>query len=88
MKELCYRCNEETPCTVVHHPSGTEWLCAVCGWQVDFMHDEEAYDYDPYDEPVDSCLWCGTNIYGCDDFGTGLCDQCQWSAEKSNPFRS
>lgn len=44
MKELCMRCGEETPCRVVHHPSGTEWVCDVCGSQVDFMINDELDD--------------------------------------------
>jgi hypothetical protein len=45
-QELCLRCGKVTPSKVVCHASGTEFLCAVCGNQVDFLHDEE--DDEPY----------------------------------------
>ena len=73
MSEFCSQCNEVTKSRVVEHPSGTEWLCAVCGYQVDFMDsgDDEA------SEPVGSCDDCGTNLYEDDD--PELCDQCLWA---------
>lgn len=40
--ELCPHCRKVTPSRTVRHASGTEFLCTVCGAQVDFLHDEEA----------------------------------------------
>lgn len=31
-----------------------------------------------FDEPVDFCDNCGSDIYEDEDDGSGLCDQCQW----------
>lgn len=52
LNDFCTRCQSTTPSKVVQHPSGTEFLCAVCGSQVDFLHadepDEEIDTYDLY----------------------------------------
>jgi NAD-dependent SIR2 family protein deacetylase len=68
---------------MVNHASGTEWICAVCGWQVDFDY---ADDFDDDGEPVGSCEECGCNVY--DPDSPFLCDQCEWSlsmgASRSN----
>lgn len=79
--EFCYRCQKVTPSRSVDHHSGTEWLCAVCGWQVDFdCADDCHFDGEDDGEPVGSCENCETNIYPSEDDGSGLCDQCQWHA--------
>lgn len=45
MSELCLHCMKVTRSVVVHHVTGTEWLCSECGHQVDFMDTDEWYDY-------------------------------------------
>lgn len=76
MSDYCHKCKRVTESRAISHPSGVEFVCAECGWQVDFMFDESAFEDD--DEPVDSCEACGGNIYECEDDGSGLCDQCSW----------
>ena len=64
------------------HPLDGEhagWLCPACYAVLNDCLDEE----DEYDEPVDSCDECGTNIYADEDDGSGLCGQCQWRASAS-----
>ena len=82
-KEYCFRCKQDQPTRSISHPSGTEWVCAICGWQVDFMHNEDEPDREDWEgnEPVGSCSWCDTNIYRDEDDGSGLCYQCQWAAK-------
>lgn len=82
MAEYCFKCKQVTETKSVSHPSGVEFTCAECGWQVDYLHDE--YDYDPCNEPIGSCEDCGTNIYEDEDDGSGLCDQCQWYIAVAN----
>jgi hypothetical protein len=41
LREYCMRCEGTTKTNVVHHASGTEFVCAACGGQVDFLHNEE-----------------------------------------------
>lgn len=84
--EFCNRCQKVTPSRVVYHDCGTEFLCAVCGWQVDFLHNDDGPPEDCEDngEPVGSCDECDTNLYGDEVFyvpGYGkLCSQCAWMA--------
>lgn len=78
-REYCYRCKQVTPSKIQKHATWTEYLCAVCGWQVDIDYDD--YDDDEEDdgmEPVGSCENCRTNLYEDDD--AELCDQCLWYA--------
>lgn len=75
--EFCQRCGRVTPSRVIDHATATEWKCAICGWQVDLMVNEEDDD----SEPTDSCESCGANIYPHEDDGSHVCDQCQWYAE-------
>ena len=77
MSEHCNHCERLTETISKQHPSGTEFLCAVCGHQQDFLHDEPS---DDLDEPHGSCSNCGTNLYG--DDGPDLCDQCDWFAQQ------
>ena len=41
LSELCLHCGRVTPSRMVRHISGDEVLCAVCGRQLDFLHNEE-----------------------------------------------
>ena len=77
IRDFCYRCDGVTECRLVKHRWGTETLCKVCGWQVDFDIDEEFEEGNP--EPVGSCEDCGTNLYESDDFE--YCDQCLWARQ-------
>lgn len=74
--EFCFRCQKVTPSRSVQHASGKEFLCAVCGWQVDFLHDDLPDEPDDYYEPVGSCENCSVNLYEDDD--PEYCDQCLW----------
>jgi DNA-directed RNA polymerase subunit RPC12/RpoP len=78
MQEFCIRCNRVTPSVTRSHASGTEYLCSICGNQVDFEIDDDYEDDDS--EPVGSCDRCGVNIYRDEDDGSGLCDLCQFRA--------
>ncbi len=44
--DYCYRCCKTTVNRLVKRVSGVEVLCAECGAQIDFLHDEE--DESPY----------------------------------------
>ena len=80
LNEFCPQCQQVTASRIVSHPSGTEYLCAECGTQVDFLVGDDA-DY--YMEPTGSCEECGCNLYGDWDKWNSLCDTCQiyaWSA--------
>lgn len=72
-REYCHHCNTTTPSRRVDHASGTEWLCVVCGLQVDF----DIYDDwdDDCGEPTGCCAECECNLY--DDDGP-LCSQCEF----------
>jgi transcription elongation factor Elf1 len=79
MSEHCNHCERLTETVTKQHATGTEFLCAVCGHQQDFLHDDVP---DDSNEPIGSCENCGTNLYEGDD--PDLCDQCLWWAG-SNP---
>lgn len=50
--DFCYRCSKTTGSRAIRGAVGTEIVCAECGTQIDFLHDEE--DEVPYwDEAED-----------------------------------
>lgn len=62
--EFCYRCQKVQPCKRQDHAGYAEYLCAVCGWQVDCDFYDDA---DGDDER--NCHYCGGKgwgIVGCD----------------------
>jgi hypothetical protein len=76
-QDFCHGCKSKQPCKIIHHRSGTETLCTVCNYQMDFEIAEQFED--DYSEPVGSCENCGTNLYEEDD--PELCDQCLWRSQ-------
>jgi DNA-directed RNA polymerase subunit RPC12/RpoP len=70
-KEFCTRCQTVTASRTVHHASGTEFLCVECGAQVDFLHNEEWGN----SEPFGTCQSCGGNLYVGDDID--YCEGCE-----------
>ena len=74
LHEFCWKCDKMRPVRSVKHASGTEFVCKSCGWQTDFLHNEDVED--DYMEPVGSCEGCGTNLYSGDH--KEFCDQCLW----------
>ena len=52
--EFCRKCQRVTESKAVRHASGTEYLCVVCGSQVDFDIDDE-WDYETHGD----CPTCG-----------------------------
>lgn len=76
IRDYCGACGTTTDCKVVHHASGDETLCTVCGGQVDF---DIADCEDDYLEACGSCENCGVNLYPEDD--DELCDQCLWRSQ-------
>jgi len=68
-KEYCARCKCDQPTKRVDHSDYREWLCGVCGWQVDCDFDEEDYG-----DEEKWCHYCGGEGWGieghdwdCDD---------------------
>lgn len=57
-KELCIKCGKVTPTKVVDHPGCTEYLCGVCGAQVDCDMHDDYYDGDQ------NCHYCGGEGWG------------------------
>lgn len=69
-EELCPKCGRVTPSKVVHHGSGVEFLCSVCGTQTDFLIAED--EVDPLGD--DHCHHCGAPYDGghrCGSCGNG-----------------
>lgn len=78
MSEFCINCEKVTASVTRSHPSGTEFRCATCGDQVDFLHDDG-----PDDTAIGSCEECGTNLYA--DDHPEFCDQClRWASAGMN----
>ena len=47
VSEFCHACRKMQISIERRYPSGTEFVCQVCGHQIDFLHDEE--DEEPED---------------------------------------
>ena len=70
--DYCTRCRSVMPSHRVRHAGGTEFVCAVCGAQTDFLHDEE--EEEDANDVIGCCETCGANIYvagQCIDFCEG-----------------
>lgn len=45
LTEFCQRCQRVTPSTMTRHQNGTEFNCQTCGYQVDYLIDDDEPDF-------------------------------------------
>lgn len=74
LQEFCARCQRVTPSIATSLPNGTEFTCATCGCQVDYLINEEP-DYG-------RCELCSHPL---DEDEHYVCDDC-WMDEEDYGF--